>query len=126
MKQVDFDEKLRQMRVDHQQEVSRLKKMIADMDVELADHCKHLHRMHQEYEEKKQQRALLNKEKDRLDREYSQKCRDFLQAHQGHVSRQLEDVSDWAIVNELAARGYHLSGGGVFHTQSMPKNGCLS
>lgn len=117
MKQVEFDETIRQMRVDHQQEVSRLKKMIADLDVKMAEHCKALHKMHTDYEELKAQRALLHKEKERLDREHNEKYRNFVLTNQGHVTRMLEDVSEWALVNELTARGYTLSGGVLFNPE---------
>ena len=118
MKQVDFDETLRQMRMDHQQETSRLKKMIIDLDLQMAEHRKHLHKMHTEYEELKEQKAVLCKEKDRLDREHNEKYRNFVQTNQGHVSRQLEDVSEWALVNELAARGYTLQEGVLSHPEN--------
>ena len=117
MKQVDFDETLRQMRVEHRQRIWLLKKMVADLDLQKAQHLKLVHKMNQDYEELKAQRAMLNKEIERLDRKYNTKYREFLQEHQGHVSRQLEDVSDWALVKELAARGYYLSGVGISHPQ---------
>ena len=117
MKQVDFDETLRQMRMDHQQDTSRLKKMIADLNLKIAEHCKALHKMHTDYEEMKVQRAILHKEMERIDREHNEKSRNFVQANQGHVSRQLEDVSELALVNERAARGYTLSGGVLFNPE---------
>ncbi len=118
MKQVDFDETLRQMRVEHRQRTQLLKKMVADLDLQKAEHLKLVHKMNQDYEELKAQRAMLNKEIERLDCKYNTKYREFLQEHQGHVSRQLEDVSDWALVKELAARGYTLNGGcGLYHPE---------
>lgn len=115
MKQVDFDETLRQMRMDHYQATVRIKKMIADMDLELAEKCKALSKMQVEYQEMKTQKALLHKELNRIDTEHGAKYREFVRENQGHVSRQLEDVSEWALVNELASRGYYLRGGGIYH-----------
>ena len=115
MKQVDFDETLRQMRMDHQQATINIKRMIADKDLELAEKCKALNKMHTEYQELKTQRALLCKELNRMDIEHGAKYREFVKANQGHVSRQLEDVSEWALVNELAYRGFCLNGGGIYH-----------
>lgn len=116
MKQVDFDETLRQMRVEQRQRTQLLKKMVADLDLQKAEHLKLVHKMNQDYEELKAQRAMLNKEIERLNIKYNTKYREFLQEHQGDVSRQLEDVSDWALVKELAARGYILTGwGGLYH-----------
>ena len=37
--------------------------------------------------------------------------RDLRQANEKDVTRNLEDVSEWALVNELAARGFTLDGG---------------
>lgn len=117
MKQVEFDETIRQMRMDREQDTSRLKTMIADLDLQMAEHRKHLHRMHTEYEQMKVQKALLCKEKERIDREHGEKYRNFVLTNQGHVTRMLEDVSEWALVNELAARGYTLSGGVLFNPE---------
>lgn len=115
MKQVDFDETLRQMRMDLHKASAHVKKMIADMDLELAEMCKALNKMQAEYQEKKSQRALLRKELNRIEAEHGAKLREFVRINQGHVSRQLEDVSEWALVNELAHRGFYLSGGGICH-----------
>ena len=118
MKQVDFDETLRQMRMDHQQATTNIKRMIAAKDLELAEKCKALNKMSMEYQELKAQRALMHKELNRIDAEHAAKYREFVKANQGHVSRQLEDVSEWALVNELAARGYTLTdGGGIYHPE---------
>lgn len=90
--------------------------MVADLDLQKAEHLKLVHKMNQEYEELKAQRAMLYKEIERLDLKYNTKYREFLLENQGHVSRQLEDVSAWALVKELAARGYTLTGGcGLYH-----------
>lgn len=115
MKQVDFDETLRQMRMEHQQATINIKRMIADKDLELAEKCKALNKMGMEYQELKAQRALMHKELNRIDAEHAAKYREFVKANQGHVSRQLEDVSEWALVNELASRGFCLNGGGIYH-----------
>ena len=115
MKQVEFDETLRLMRVEREQKTSRLKTMMAELDVEISKKGEHIHNMQAEYEGLKLQKKMLAKEKNRIESEYSEKYQNFIRNNEGHVTRNLCDVSDWAIVNELAARGYTLEGGGLSH-----------
>ena len=115
MKQVEFDEALRMMRVDREAKTSQYKKMIADLDLIIAEHGKALHKMYQEYEELKTRRCLLHKEKQHIEMEFNEKYRDFIKNNEGHVSRNLCDVSEWALVNELAARGFTIVGGALSH-----------
>ena len=111
MKQAEFDEVLRQMREDREKRTAHLKKMASDLDVKIADHGKLVHKMLLEYDDLKAQRAMLNRERTKIEQECYEKMRDFRQANEKDVTRNLEDVSEWALVNELAARGFTLDGG---------------
>lgn len=111
MKQAEFDEVLRQMREDREKRTAHLKKMVSELDVKIADHGKLVHKMLLEYDDLKAQRAMLNRERNKIEEECYQKMRDFRANNEKDVTRNLEDVSDWALVNELAARGFTLDGG---------------
>ena len=111
MKQAEFDEVLRQMREDREKRTAHLKKMASELDVKIADHGKLVHKMLLEYDDLKAQRAMLNRERNKIEEECYQKMRDFRANNEKDVTRNLEDVSDWALVNELAARGFTLDGG---------------
>ena len=111
MKQAEFDEVLRQMREDREKRTAHLKKMVSDLDVKIADHGKMVHKMLLEYDDLKAQRAMLNRERTKIEQECFEKMRDFRQQNEKDVTRNLQDVSDWALVNELAARGYTLEDG---------------
>ena len=111
MKQAEFDEVLRQMREDREKRTAHLKKMASDLDVKIADHGKLVHKMLLEYDDLKAQRAMLNRERTKIEQECYEKMRDFRANNEKDVTRNLEDVSDWALVNELAARGFTLDGG---------------
>lgn len=111
MKQYEFDEVLHQMREDREKKTAHLKKMASDWDVDIAAHGKLVHKMLQEYKDLKAQRAMLSREITKIVQEYYEKMRDFRQANEKDVTRNLEDVSEWALVNELAARGFTLDGG---------------
>lgn len=111
MKQYEFDEVLHQMREDREKKTANLKKMASDLDVDIAAHGKLVHKMLQEYKDLKAQRAMLSREITKIVQEYYEKMRDFRQANEKDVTRNLEDVSEWALVNELAARGFTLDGG---------------
>ena len=111
MKQAEFDEVLRQMREDREKRTAHLKKMASELDVKIADHGKLVHKTLLEYDDLKAQRAMLNRERNKIEEECYQKMRDFRANNEKDVTRNLEDVSDWALVNELAARGFTLDGG---------------
>ena len=99
------------MREDCEKRTAHLKKMASDLDVKIADHGKLVHKMLLEYDDLKAQRAMLNRERTKIEQECYEKMRDFRANNEKDVTRNLEDVSDWALVNELAARGFTLDGG---------------
>ena len=99
------------MREDREKRTAHLKKMVSELDVKIADHGKLVHKMLLEYDDLKAQRAMLNRERNKIEEECYQKMRDFRANNEKDVTRNLEDVSDWALVNELAARGFTLDGG---------------
>lgn len=111
MKQYEFDEFLHQMREDREKKTAHLKKMASDWDVDIAAQGKLVHKVLQEYNDLKAQRAMISREITKIVQEYYEKMRDFRQANEKDVTRNLEDVSEWALVNELAARGFTLDGG---------------
>ena len=111
MKQVEFDETLRLMRVERDAKIAPLKRMIAELEVEINKKGEQLHRMNQEYAALRLQKSLLNKDKTRIEIEHNERYMNFIKNNEGHVSRNLEDVSDFAIINELSARGFTLVGG---------------
>ena len=99
------------MREDREKRTAHLKKMVSELDVKIADHGKLVHKTLLEYDDLKAQRAMLNRERNKIEEECYQKMRDFRANNEKDVTRNLEDVSDWALVNELAARGFTLDGG---------------
>ena len=99
------------MREDREKRTAHLKKMVSELDVKIADHGKLVHKMLLEYDDLKAQRAMLNRERTKIEQECYEKMRDFRANNEKDVTRNLEDVSDWALVNELAARGFTLDGG---------------
>ena len=99
------------MREEREKRTAHLKKMASDLDVKIADHGKLVHKMLLEYDDLKAQRAMLNRERTKIEQECYEKMRDFRANNEKDVTRNLEDVSDWALVNELAARGFTLDGG---------------
>lgn len=78
--------------------------------------------MHADYEALKTQRALLAQEKERIEKQYGDKMRQFIAEHGKDVSRQLEDVSEWALVKELRARGFSLSDGSTLIHPDKPED----
>lgn len=122
MKQVEYDEVLCQMRTEKEKKTAPLRLMIAEMDVKVHEQGKLLATMHADYEALKTQRALLAQEKERIEKQYGDKMRQFIAEHGKDVSRQLEDVSEWALVKELRARGFSLSDGSTLIHPDKPED----
>lgn len=122
MKQAEFDEALFQMRQERDKATAGLKKMIADLDVKIAQQGQLLHQVSLDYENLRGQRAVMNRERNRIEQEFWDKQHQFCCEHQKDVSRQLEDISEWALVKELRARGFSLAEGSTLTHPDKPED----
>ena len=122
MKQAEFDEALFQMRLERDKRTAGLKKMIADLDVKIAQQGQLLHQVSQDYEKLRQERAVMNREKTRIEQEWFDRIKSFVGENQKDVTRQLEDMSEWALIKELRARGFSLSEGSTLTHPDKPED----
>lgn len=105
MKQIEFEEKLRELKRQKAEAI----RPIVDMQLEVK---KELSLLHQQFGALHKQTSRLNAERTSLatmraetEKKWNEKITAF---HDENYTceRQLSDVSDWAIVNELLARGF--------------------
>lgn len=120
MKQFEYDETLCQMRTEERKKTAPLRLMIAEMDVKISEQGKALHKMYAEYEELRTQRALIAQEVERIGKRYGDKIREFITQNSKDITRQLEDVSEWALIKELRARGFALAEGSTLTHPDKP------
>ena len=122
MKQFEYDETLCQMRTEERKKTAPLRLMIAEMDVKISEQGKALYKMHAEYEELRTQRALIAQEVERIGKRYGDKIREFITQNSKDITRQLEDVSEWALIKELRARGFSLAEGSTLTHPDKPED----
>lgn len=117
MKQVEFDETLRVIRVEKSQKTAPIQRLIAELNVEIHKKGEQVHRISAEFQAMKLQRTLLIKQLDSIADVYNKRIDDFVKQNVGTLTRNLSDVSDQALVNEMTARGFTLCDGYLTHPE---------
>ena len=105
MTQLEFEDQLRELKLQKKNELFVLRKMQMEVKDEIArmrdrwDELQNrLHRLNLE-------RISLGKKSLELERLWNERIAKFTQENKS-TSRNLENVSDWALVNEFLARGF--------------------
>jgi hypothetical protein len=106
MKQIELESKLRDMRAQRDNELAPIRKRIetineeyAQLRVQEADIIERKARLNQE-------RKMYGRYYNELNQTHNTAIRQFAKDNED-CTRALADVSDWALFNELRARGYH-------------------
>lgn len=105
MTQIEFENQLREMRQEKGREVANIAKLQSEVKAEIArlqsqyDGIKdRLHRLQQE-------REMYGLKRMAVEKEWKERIAKF-QKDNFTTTRALENVSDWALINELKARGF--------------------
>ena len=105
MKQTEFEQQLRDMRMQKSQEIAAIAQLQSQVNKERAllntqydDLRKRIHTLDIE-------RVSLSQRRMDVEAKWGGQIRKFYQENYT-ASRELEEVSDWALVNELAHRGF--------------------
>ena len=106
MKQIDFEDAMRQMKDDHRKQVDAIIEQVNDLDVIINNMGQTAHEILVERGKMVQKRKALNTYKDELCRRNADKVMKFRKEN-WTSERKLSEVSDCCLVNELAARGFH-------------------
>ena len=108
MKQVEFDERIREMRKEMQKERKGLKPMIEELNIRINELGAQSHRLVVEQKMLRVQRAALTKRMNDIEEKWSKRMSEFRKDNPyGELESKLEDVSDFCIINELVRRGFH-------------------
>lgn len=122
MTQIEFENQLREMRQQKGREINAVSQMQSEVKGEIArlqqqydDLRNRLHRLQQE-------RSMYGQRRLQLEKEWGDRIAQF-QKENYSTTRTLENVSDWALVNELKARKFYGSidqvGGDPEHIQRL-------
>ena len=105
MTQVEFENQMREMRVQKGVELTVIAKMQGEVKEEIAAIDRKVKELRAEREKLNQQRIMLSQNRFSKEQEWGKRIKDFYDQHYT-TTRELENVSEWAIANELRHRGY--------------------
>lgn len=105
MKQVEFEDQLRELRNQKGAELNAIQKMQGEVKEQIsAIDCK-IKDLRAEREKLNQQRLIISNHRYEKEREWGEKIRKFMDEN-FQRTRELENISEWTIIKELRKRGY--------------------
>lgn len=105
MTQVEFENQLRELRCQKGAAVSAVALMQSEVKEEISAIDRQIKDLRARREKLNQQRLALGSRRIELEREHGERIRNFFKENFTE-SRELENVSEWALVKELRKRGY--------------------
>jgi hypothetical protein len=106
MTQVEFENEMRNLRVQKGVELNVIAKMQGEVKEQIAAIDRKVKELKAEREKLNQQRLMLGQTRLTKEQEWGKRIKDFYDHHY-ITTRELENVSEWAIVNELRHRGFN-------------------
>ena len=105
MTQVEFENQMRELRVQKGVELTVIAKMQGEVKEQIAAIDRKVKELKAEREKLNQQRIMLSQNRFAKEQEWGKRIKDFFDQNYT-TSRELENVSEWALANELRHRGY--------------------
>ena len=105
MTQVEFENQMRELRVQKGVELTVIAKMQGEVKEQIAAIDRKVKELKAEREKLNQQRIMLSQNRFAKEQEWGKRIKDFYDQHYT-TTRELENVSEWAIANELRHRGF--------------------
>lgn len=106
MTQSEFENGMRELRQKHYQQVAEVQRQQNEVKEEIANLGRNINEMQARKKKLEQQRIYLGMIRHDADTKYNLEVQKFRDENWSET-RKLEEVSDWALVNELISRGYH-------------------
>lgn len=105
MTQIEFENQLRQLRAQKDAELTVIAKMQGEVKEEIAAIDRQVKELRAKREKLNQQRIMIANRRFDMEREWGRRINEFYDQNYT-TSRELENVSEWAIARELRRRGY--------------------
>lgn len=105
MTQIEFENQMRELRTQKGAELTAIAKMQGEVKEEIAAIDRQIHELKERKAKFNQQRIALSDRRFALEQEWGKRIKDFFDRNYT-TSRELENVSEWALANELRHRGY--------------------
>lgn len=105
MKQVEFEDQLRELRNQKGAELNAIAKMQGEVKEQISAIERKIRDLRAEMEKLNQQRLIISNHRTEKEREWGEKIRKFMNDN-FQRTRELENISEWTIIKELRKRGY--------------------
>ncbi len=105
MTQIEFENQMRELRVKKGAALTAIARLQGDVKEQIAAIDRKVKELKAEREKLNQQRIALSDRRFALEQEWGKRIKDFFDQNYT-TSRELENVSEWALANELRPRGY--------------------
>ena len=105
MTQVEFEKKLRELNGQKAQVINHFQMMQNEVKEEIAEKNRQIHELSEQVQRLKVQRFGLNERRLKAEKEWHEKINTFMSENYSET-RELEQVSDWALAKELHKRGF--------------------
>ena len=109
MKQVEFEAKLRELRTQKGAAVNAIAQMQGEVKEEISAIDRQVKDLRSRREKLNQKRIILSQQRLQTEQYWGGQISKFFEENY-EVTRELGEVSDWALANELKARGFVLNG----------------
>ena len=105
MTQIEFENKMRELRTQKSAELKAIAKMQGEVKEEIAAIDRQVKELKAKREKLNQQRIMIANRRLDMEQEWAYRIKCFFDQNYT-TSRELENVSEWALANELRHRGY--------------------
>lgn len=105
MKQVEFEDQLRELCNQKGAELNAIAKMQGEVKEQISAIDRKIKDLRAEREKLNQQRLIISNHRYEKEREWGEKIRKFMDEN-FQRTRELENISEWTIIKELRKRGY--------------------
>ena len=105
MTQIEFENQMRELRTQKGAALTAIARLQGDVKEQIAAIDRKVKELKAEREKLNQQRIALSDRRFALEQEWGKRIKEFQDANYT-TTRELENVSEWAIANELRHRGF--------------------
>ena len=105
MTQIEFENQMRELRTQKGAALTAIARLQGDVKEQIAAIDRKVKELKAEREKLNQQRIALSDRRFALEQEWGKRIKDFQDAN-FNTTRELENISEWTLANELRKRGY--------------------
>jgi len=105
MTQIEFENQMRELRVQKGAALTAIARLQGDVKEQIAAIDRKVKELKAEREKLNQQRIALSDRRFALEQEWGKRIKEFQDAN-FNTTRELENISEWTLANELRKRGY--------------------